>query len=306
MFTDLYQCHVSQNDETQHLTGQQTEAAVKAKYGSTIPVRLVRAFINNCIQCIDNEQTIYIRKHKSDKFTEKLKQGKTLNLTTSVRYTVDNTELIYFKKRAIPFNLIDKLTTSTEKFRDLTSPKVRSESRSSKCLVFHMGNWNLTRKGDAAITLTEDTRNHFVHCKWWLEENKELIDLLCRIFKTRFPQMYSFYCSLVDKYEVKIGAWATVAINFDFGSIKTHTDKNDMMDGYCWVVPFGSYEHGRLVFPKMNISVNARPGDITTFLSYQLEHRVEEYSGTRYSLAFFTHQRCVYSRCNKLEWGKYT
>ena len=45
MFTDPSQCHVSQNNEKQHLMGQPTEVAVKAKYGSTIPKRLVRATI---------------------------------------------------------------------------------------------------------------------------------------------------------------------------------------------------------------------------------------------------------------------
>jgi len=45
MFTDPSQCNVSQNNEKQHVMGQPTEAAVKAKYGSTIPIRLVRATI---------------------------------------------------------------------------------------------------------------------------------------------------------------------------------------------------------------------------------------------------------------------
>ena len=56
---------------------------------------------------------MFTPKHKLEKLTKKLKLGNTLNLATAVHNTVNNSELIYFKKKVFPLNLIDLLTTST-------------------------------------------------------------------------------------------------------------------------------------------------------------------------------------------------
>ena len=141
----------------------------------------------------------------------------------------------------------------------------------------------------------------------WLEINSELFDLMASIFITHFPTMHEFYSSITDKYELKIGVWATVAINFDYGEILTHRDANNLEDGYCWVLPFGIWEDGGgdLHFPEKKVTVMSKPGDITAFSSSQLWHEVTKHEGCHYSLTFFTHDKCTYNPSNEEEWGTY-
>lgn len=86
------------------------------------------------------------------------------------------------------------------------------------------------------LRCTEDNCEHFIHCKWWLEENRELIDLLCKIFKSRFPLMYKFYCLLVDKYNSELVLGQQLPLILIMVQLKL-TQTNDMTVEATWVIP---------------------------------------------------------------------
>ena len=100
---------------------------------------------------------------------------------------------------------------------------------------------------------------------------------------------------IANKYELQLGPFSCVALKLDYGEITIHKDEKDVQDGYCWV----------LNFPKLNISVDSKPGDITGFLASALEHQVTSYSGFRYYLTCFTHQQDFFSPSNEKDWGNY-
>lgn len=71
-----------------------------------------------------------------------------------------------------------------------------------------------------------------------------------------------------------------------------HYDANDLDNSLCVIVPLGEFEGGELVFPKINLVVELKRGNIIYFQSKKLLHGNISASGIRYSLVFFNHKNC--------------
>jgi hypothetical protein len=87
------------------------------------------------------------------------------------------------------------------------------------------------------------------------------------------------------------GAWAAVAINCNLNpshEIAAHRGAHDYKDGLCWTIPFGSFSGGNLNFPELKVEMEYGTGDVAAFQSLQV-HNVQPFSGTRFSLVFFSH-----------------
>jgi hypothetical protein len=86
------------------------------------------------------------------------------------------------------------------------------------------------------------------------------------------------------------GTWAALAINanLDPTGIAPHTDAHDFREGLCWTIPFGDFEDGDLNFPKLNLKVKYKAGDVAAFQSLQ-QHEIKPFTGTRFSLVLFSH-----------------
>ena len=88
--------------------------------------------------------------------------------------------------------------------------------------------------------------------------------------------------------------WPLLIANF-LAPKSSHTDFEDYHAGFCCCVPLGQYNGGELKFPGLQITLNAKPGDIILFRSDLLEHQVLPYEGMRMSLIFTSHGRFMKS-----------
>ena len=124
----------------------------------------------------------------------------------------------------------------------------------------------------------------------WIKKNEKLILELNRLFRRHFPLLFTEYKSITDSLETTtFGAWCTLSLNIDI-AVHPHYDKKDYKNGFCWIVPFGSYQGGNLCFQELDVEVELAAGDVCCFQSSCLYHWVKPYSGHRYSLVLFTHQ----------------
>jgi hypothetical protein len=91
------------------------------------------------------------------------------------------------------------------------------------------------------------------------------------LLKCTSEDLYNHY----DQIEapLKVGVWTTCAINFNFGPMKSHLDKDDYKTGFCWVIPFGNFTGGELFFKDI---IKMRPGMVVAFKSALLYHEVLE------------------------------
>jgi hypothetical protein len=116
----------------------------------------------------------------------------------------------------------------------------------------HLGSW---RKYMTEIQVTKDTDENG---KIWLNRNKKLFGVCGYLLKCTSKELYNHY----DKVEapLKVDVWTTCAINFNFGSMKSHLDKDDYRAGFCWVIPFGNFTGGELYFKDINVTIQMQPG----------------------------------------------
>lgn len=189
--------------------------------------------------------------------------------------------IIWFKKGKLSLAHTRDLYWSTKKLENDLPPEEKYTCRASPERTHHVGCW---RKYQEAVNLTTTTRE--TAAVTWIQENRDLFTTLASHFKAAFPTLYESYISVGD-LPIRLGAWSTCAINFNYGCIKSHKDKHDYRKGLCWVVTCGNYKGGQLHFKDLNLTIEIQPGDIIAFRSYELEHEVLEYTGDRYSIVMF-------------------
>jgi hypothetical protein len=99
--------------------------------------------------------------------------------------------------------------------------------------------------------------------------NKKLFVACSHLFCCASPETYQAYKN-VDR-PLKVGVWTTCAINFNWGAMEPHKDKDDYRHGFCYVLPF---ERDDLYFPKLNITIKMRSGIVVAFKLAELLHEV--------------------------------
>jgi hypothetical protein len=76
------------------------------------------------------------------------------------------------------------------------------------------------------------------------------------------------------------------------GGTSPHYDQKDEPEGYCCVVPLGSFTGGELVFREHKIRLKIETGDLVFFQSRHILHENWKIEGDRFSLVFTTHHNC--------------
>jgi hypothetical protein len=125
-----------------------------------------------------------------------------------------------------------------------------------------------------------------------MAHNKKLFAACGHLFRCASPETYQAYENVDGP--LKVGVWTTCAINFNWGAMEPHKDKDDYRHGFCYVVPFGKFEGGDLYFPELNITIKMRSGMVVAFKPAELLHEVLSYTGDRYSIVLFTPQTCFF------------
>lgn len=207
---------------------------------------------------------------------------KRFNSSTIIRDQQDR-PIIWFQKKKVGTDLVGKLYESTLDLEKVTKFHYKDTNRHSQEKTLHVGCW---RKMANVPYVTSDSRNP--DAQKWMQENDPLFQLLGDMFKTHFPYLYRTYLE-VKLPCPRLGAWATCAINFNYGAISKHIDSDDYRSGLCWVTTCGNYENGELFFPQLNMEFAIQPGDVIAFKSFELEHEVKQYTGSRYSIVLFQH-----------------
>jgi hypothetical protein len=166
--------------------------------------------------------------------------------------------------------------------------------------VFHFGHWR-----DNMVDIQETKTMKFEESKEWIRSNRELWNFLNLLFFHELPELYEDYLS-VNFSPRYFGAWATCALNgvMDPSGMGMHTDERDYRNGFCWVVPFGDFEGGELVFPDIKVCLEMFPGDIVYFRSCDLNHFVNPFTGNRKSLVLFSHNTMFFPHQENLEMQK--
>jgi len=192
--------------------------------------------------------------------------------------------MIWFQKSKVGKKKLNELYNSTKWLEGKVDIPIECTNRSDQEKSLHIGCW---RKCKKVPELTQATRDN-PEVKTWIERNTPLFKSFGNMFERSFKSLYNSYMGVGD-LPIRLGAWSTCAINFNFGPLKKHFDKNDYRKGLCWDTTFGKYTGGELHFTQLNITIGIQPGDIIAFRSWELEHEVLPYVGERYSLVMFQH-----------------
>lgn len=109
----------------------------------------------------------------------------------------------------------------------------------------------------------------------------------------QFSRLRRQYLKLIETLPKKqqtqaIGTFATMALNIDYAA-SSHRDNSDYREGFCFILPFGSFTGGRLRLDSYGVEIDAHPGDLIILRSYLVEHSVTPYEGIRHSIVFFSH-----------------
>jgi len=225
---------------------------------------------------------------KKDPITVPITKGQLRNVLENQRITdsaiipdENGNTIIWFKKKKLDMKHVSTLYETTTALEKELPPEKKYSKRGRPEKTHHFGCW---RKYQNEIAFTESYRDNEV-AQSWVEKNMPLFDTMAFHFKQSFPELHKTYTDI--EVPIRLGAWSTVAINFNYGRIGKHKDEHDYRNGLCWITTCGNYEGGELHFPGLNITIEIQPGDIIAFKSYLLEHEVLKYTGERYSIVLF-------------------
>lgn len=198
--------------------------------------------------------------------------------------------------KLIPYSigkkLIENLEESTKKLKKRKST-VDMRGAGQK---FHLGFWR--RRGMKETKLTSNSKLKCIRS--WLKTNQPLFKKIKDIYKREFPGMFISiqFLKYLDLYEscygitkknktdTLFGPFTCAAININFQS-GLHIDNKDAEASFCWVIPFGDFEGGSLILPKLKVRIDLKPCDILCFQSHTFQHYVEKFIGIRNSLILF-------------------
>lgn len=188
-------------------------------------------------------------------------------------------------RAAISTQLLLILHDSTEQLVKSFPPPSGKRGNRGDVRRYHMGYW---RKYSNSTFQIKDT-DHPASLSW-IQANRSLFQLLGCIFLHFFPDLYSHYATVASSLPgpAFFTPWAAVSLNINFPALP-HKDKHDHRHGFCWVVPFGSWEGGNLHMAELDQEVALTPGDVVCFQSTNITHHNSKYLGTRYSLVLFSH-----------------
>jgi hypothetical protein len=135
-------------------------------------------------------------------------------------------------------------------------------------------------------------------------ENKNTIAVTTKLnnhLRHHFKGLHDKYKHAALPLEMRLvgRAFPTLAVNSAPSS--PHYDDMDCKEGICYVLPYGSFEGGELVFRDFKLRIQCQPGSIIAFDSEGLFHEnLPITKGERFSLVMFCHQGCL-TKANQIE-----
>ncbi len=200
-----------------------------------------------------------------------------------------------FWKGVVPKTLLSGVLSSTRSvMRDLIqkNEELKASGKVEKLRdnTLHFGTWP---DYQPYFFITKETRV-VPKAVSFLENkcNRELINWLTEHFRKNFNDVYEEYCNLnVPDIMRLIGrAFPTMALNY--GTALPHYDMQDKKDGIAYLINYGSFEGGELVFRDLKLKFKFEPGDLIAFDGRSLYHENLPARGERYSMVLFGHQCC--------------
>jgi hypothetical protein len=110
-----------------------------------------------------------------------------------------------------------------------------------------------------------------------------------------FYKVYELYKNVIDVYFKKrkfTGIFSSCTINRNI-AVLPHKDTKDSLVGYSAIVICGNFTEGQIICPEQELTIPVQNGSIVFMKSRQMVHGVKEYTGSRNSLVFFTHERDI-------------
>ena len=100
-------------------------------------------------------------------------------------------------------------------------------------------------------------------------------------YNSKFPELFAEVKKLMENHDPDF-KYTTIQVNKNIQS-KPHVDKNNI--GLSYIIALGNFTGGELILEGKHHNIK------NNFLKFdgRLGHWVEPFSGTRYSLVFFTH-----------------
>jgi hypothetical protein len=118
--------------------------------------------------------------------------------------------------------------------------------------------------------------------------------LIYGLFAEAFPSHFEQSCQVVQSITPKefteklIKAFTNCVLNIDMKDCPAHVDAKDSRNGYCWILAFGDFEGGNLLWSQLNLQFRMGKGALIAFRSFDIMHSVTEVTkGIRNSLVFF-------------------
>jgi len=215
----------------------------------------------------------------------------TINTSTTVHSAINTIIFMTWMKYA-PLPLMDVLQSSTELLLTKISPKLTKKG-GGKVYAFHFGWWR--NFGDDLYEISDCFENEDAHI--WISTNQPLWDLFNVLLQQDLPALHKSLMALPIPADKRyFGAIPLVILNVN-NEIPPHHDGRDKREGLCFSMPFGNWRGGLLQLHDLNMSVNARPGDICGFQSFNLLHSVSAYTGVRYSVILTSHDDMYFPPC---------
>lgn len=189
--------------------------------------------------------------------------------------------LTHLWKSYVHPEMITKIISTTEKLSLVNKPKIKDTSRGFS-IFYTMGTWKYRTTKPVLI---EDRKG----CEVWMKDNTALFDHIALLYREAFREEYEKYMSVSQKQKSRVfGPWYTLNININYACLP-HTDKNDYLDGYCWIIPFGNWTNGGcLLLDDFGVQIDVQPGDVVALKSAKIKHSVTKYEGVRNFLVLFT------------------
>ena len=152
--------------------------------------------------------------------------------------------LIKVVKRALNERLVRRMTKGIKTIKDLNKMP-RGEKKKRERVIswsYHIGSWTpMLNTQIVATAMSSQLKGIEQFMKKMVGQRglrRKVEGLVCK----HFPDMAARYTAVTrDDPDSITSIFRTVAINID-GESKPHVDSKDYDDGFCLVMPFGSYE----------------------------------------------------------------
>ena len=210
-----------------------------------------------------------------------------------------------------PEELIDGLVGTADQL-----PKGHANALRGPMDQTHWAVWQ--GQGAKDLAFSANYLKHKEAADEFLKSNSRLIrhlsndlELLCPDTALRYNKLQQrLNSNRDDELELLCGAFSSIAVNLRQSSkegYKIHRDRNDVVTGYCMIVPFSGtgWTGGDLIIWQAGIRLALRHGDVLVLNTANWIHSSAALeSGVRNAVIFFSHESCWTKSASKKPVGR--